>query len=64
MEDLIDAVTRLKAGCGSRPSVIVAETIKGKGLGAPLEGSVASHHLKISHDDLDLALGGKDGSGG
>lgn len=55
MGPLLSALNELKESTDGRPSVLVANTIKGKGV-ARLEGHPLSHILSLSADEVDTLL--------
>jgi transketolase len=52
---LYDAIENAKANAGDRPSMIVMNTVKGKGVKF-IEDTEFNHHIMISKEDADRAI--------
>ena len=55
VEQISAAIAKAKAEAGERPSVIVLNTVKGKGY-SKIEGSLGSHNMPVTAEMVEEAL--------
>ena len=55
VEQISAAIAKAKAEAGDRPSVIVLNTVKGKGY-SKIEGSLGSHNMPVTAEMVEEAL--------
>jgi transketolase len=53
----VEQIDEFMSEASSGPCVLLVDTVKGKGLGSELEGSVASHHLLLTDDMRKISIG-------